>query len=42
MELIRDPYTRASQGEVALTAIMLWNFKVLRETGWALTKVRTA
>ena len=42
MELIRDPYTRASQGEVALTAIMLWNFKVLRETGWALVKVRTA
>ena len=42
LELIRDPYTRASQGEVALTAIMLWNFKVLRETGWALVKVRTA
>lgn len=42
LELIRDPYTRASQGEVALTALMLWNFKVLRETGWALVKVRTA
>ena len=42
LELIRDPYTRASQGEVALTAIMLWNFKILRETGWALVKVRTA
>lgn len=42
MELIRDPYTRASQGEVALTAIMLWNFKIIRETGWALVKVRTA
>ena len=42
MELIRDPYTRASQGEVALTAIMLWNFKIVRETGWALVKVRTA
>ena len=42
LELIRDPYTRASQGEVALTAIMLWNFKVLRETGWALVKVKTA
>lgn len=42
MELIRDPYTRASQGEVAITAHMLWNFKVLRENGWALFKVRTA
>ena len=41
MELIRDPYTRASQGEVALTAVVLWNFKVLRETGWTLVKVRT-
>ena len=42
LELIRDPYTRASQGEVALTAIMLWNFKIVRETGWALFKTRTA
>ena len=42
LELIRDPYTRASQGEVALTAIMLWNFKIIRETGWALFKTRTA
>ena len=42
MELIRDPYSGAAHGEVALTALMLWNFKVLRETGWALVKVRTA
>ena len=42
LELVRDPYTRAAQGEVALTAIMLWNFKIVRETGWALFKVKTA
>ena len=42
LELIRDPYTRASQGEVALTAIMLWNFKIIRETGWALFKTHVA
>ncbi|MCY4002499.1 MAG: phage major capsid protein [Rhodospirillales bacterium] len=42
LELIRDPYSRASQGEVALTAIVLWSFKIIRETGWALFKTRTA
>ena len=42
LELIRDPYTGAASGEVALTAVMLWNFKVLREAGWALFKTRTA
>ena len=42
MELIRDLYTGAASGEVAITAHMLWNFKVLRETGWKLFKVRTA
>lgn len=39
-ELVRDPYTRAGTGEVILTARMLWNFKVIREAGWALIAVR--
>ena len=34
-ELIRDPYSGAAKGEVSLTAIMFWNFKVLRTDGWA-------
>ena len=42
MELIRDPYTGAAKGEVAITAVMLWSFKILREAGWSLFKVRTA
>ena len=42
LELIRDPYTDAAMGQVAITALMLWNFKIVRETGWALFKVRTA
>lgn len=42
MELIRDPYTNAGKGQVRLTAIMFWSFKVLRETGWKLFQVRTA
>ena len=42
MELIRDPYTNAGKGQVRLTAILFWSFKVLRETGWKLFQVRTA
>lgn len=30
VNLITDPYTGASKGEIALTAIGLWDFKVLR------------
>ena len=30
VSLIRDPYTGAGRGEVALTALALWDFKVLR------------
>ena len=30
MSLIRDVYTGAAKGEVALTSIMLWDFKVIR------------
>ena len=29
-ELIRDPYTKAAEGRVAVTAVALWNFAVLR------------
>ncbi len=42
MEFIRDPYSKAAEGEVALTVVMLWNFKVLRETGWSLFKTKVA
>ena len=40
MEVIRDPYTGAAHGQVALTAIMLWNFKILRETGFGLFQIQ--
>lgn len=29
-DLIRDPYTNAASGQVAITAMMLWNFAILR------------
>ena len=42
MELVRDQYTGAAKGEVSVTMHALWNFKVLRETGWALFQTRVA
>lgn len=42
VELIRDPYTAAGRGEVRLTAIMYWNFKILREAGWKLWRAKLA
>ena len=42
MELIRDPYTKADTGEVRLTAVMYWNFKILREAGWHLWKTKVS
>lgn len=33
-DLIRDPYSGAAKGQVSMTAIALWNFKVLREDAW--------
>ena len=42
MELIRDPYTDAGKGQVRLTAVMFWNFKILREAGWKLWPIRKA
>lgn len=40
-DLIRDPYTKAKSGVIGLTAVALWNFKILRETGYSLFKVKT-
>lgn len=33
-ELIRDPYSDAASGQIALTAYLLWNFKVVREEAY--------
>ena len=38
--IIRDDYTRASRGEVRLTAVGLWDFKVLREAAFSRFLVR--
>ena len=35
IELIRDPYSGAKQGYVALTAIQLWNFQILRKDAYS-------
>ena len=35
LELIRDPYSGAAKGEVSVTAIMLWNFQVIRTDAYA-------
>ncbi len=40
VEMIRDNITKARQGQVAVTALMLWNFKILRETGFKRIRVR--
>lgn len=42
IEVLRDPYTNAGTGEISLTATMFFNFKLVRETGFKLFKVRTA
>ena len=42
LEFIRDPYSKAAEGEVAMTVVQLWNFKVLRETGWSIYKTQVA
>ena len=34
LELIRDVYTEASAGQIALTSCMLWNFRVLRSSAF--------
>ena len=42
LELIRDPYTGAAKGEVAFTAIVLWNFLIVRGGAWQHTTTNTA
>ena len=39
---IVDPYSRAAHGQVRLTVTAFFNFKILRETGWALFKTKHA
>ena len=34
LEIIRDPYSAASTGQVALTIISLWNFKIIRSDAY--------
>ena len=41
LDLIRDVYTNAAAGQIRLTAIAFFNFKILRETGWNLFRVQT-
>lgn len=40
MQLIADPYTLAQAGQMRVTAVGFYNFKVIRETGWALVSIR--
>ena len=40
--LIRDEFSGASKGQVRLTYIQLWNFKVIREAAYKLFKFRHA
>ena len=40
--LIRDPYTDAAKGHVSLTAVALWNFKIVREAAWSLFRFKLA
>lgn len=42
VELIRDPYTGASSGQVAVTAIQLWNFKIIRTAPYKYLKFKIA
>ena len=41
-EVIRDNISQAGKGQIVLTALALWNFKVLRESGFSLYRVRLA
>ena len=40
-ELIRDPYSGAASGEVALTLSYLWNFGLVRASNFARLKFVT-
>ena len=39
LQLIDDPYSLAQSGQRRITAIILWNFKVLADDAWAHLKV---
>lgn len=42
VQLIRDPYSAAASGQIALTAAMLWNFAILRSAAYDRIKVKYA
>ena len=42
LEMIRDPYTSAASGEIALTAVALWAFKILRTAPYTFQKFKVA
>ena len=42
LELIRDPYSGAAKGDVSVTAIMLWNFQVIRTDAYARAAFKVA
>jgi len=42
VQMIRDPYSLAQQGEVRITMLMLWNFKVIRPDAFYRRSIRNA
>ena len=42
IQLIRDPYSAAASGQISLTAVMLWNFAILRAAAYDRVKVKFA
>ena len=42
IELLRDPYSGASQGEVSVTAHALWNFKVVQTAAYQQVQFKVA
>ena len=42
ISLLRDPYTNSQADRTVLSVTAYWNFKIIRETGYALWKTRIA
>ena len=42
LSLIRDPYSGAESGEVSITAVALWAFKIVREAPYSYQKFKVA
>ena len=42
VEILRDPYTRESHGEIRLVGVVLWNFEILRTAGYIRHAFRTS